>query len=86
MASLATKLIAYTSYCITNTANIICTPLFYIVPILEDNHDIDGDPSRTFYHPLMQTEMMVIGQMLCLLAFSFSKGTSKEESRPSTKP
>ena len=30
--------------------------------------------------------MMVIGQMMCLLAISFSNGDKKEEAKPTSKP
>jgi drug/metabolite transporter (DMT)-like permease len=56
------------------------------VPILQDNHHPDNRPDRVFYHPIMQTEMMVVAEMLCLFAFLFFKGKDEEKEESSRKP
>lgn len=43
------------------------------VPILQDSHHPASRPDRLFYHPLMQTELMIIGEMMCIFAFLLSK-------------
>lgn len=77
--SLSSKLWIYGSYCLTNSATTICNPSINPVPILQDNHHPNNRPWLSFYHPLMQTEIMFIGEMLCLFAYLIFKGEKKPQ-------
>ncbi len=39
---------------------------------------------QKFYHPFMQTEMMAIGQMLCLFVYCILKNDGKKHSGESS--
>lgn len=54
-------------------------PASHTVLILQDSHHPKQRPDELFYHPLMQTQMMVVGMSMCFLAHLFLTRNGKQD-------
>jgi hypothetical protein len=54
-------LLTYIFFEITSTANVIRIFFHNLVTEMQNHHPVvEGKVSRSFYHPIIQTEMMII--------------------------